>query len=350
MAASSSSASAGPLRGYSASSALLLCAPLLRSYVVDFDYVVAGIRQQADPGHSIKFVGLNLPMIDSAETVVEWAAYHLNESNHAPAARGALDAIGYHAYPTNGGYSPDPTTFAGMFAYVDEFVDERVSAVDAVIRAQSPGTVTLLDETGTDMDGVLDPALPPPANNPRYWVAAGAYHAYMWARVATNTTVRVVAASQLMDAPGQEPSVTMLDWATGLGTARYWTLALLLDGVAMGDTFVRTSLTVNGTTPPTPWGSPALYAQALLHTPDASRTHLTLPQPRGPAAVPSVLLINKVNAAGTVAVPAPPPGTATCTLHVVDERTALGPPRAEDCTASGVVVLQPYATGMVRYT
>ena len=103
---------------------------------------------------------------------------------------------------------------------------------------------------------MLDPALPPPANNPRYWVACGGYFAYMFARVATGTSVRVVAASQLMDSPGQEPSVTLLDWTTGKGTARYWVLALLLDSVALVDAYVQTALTANGTAQPAPWASP----------------------------------------------------------------------------------------------
>jgi hypothetical protein len=37
-----------------------------------------------------------------------------------------------------------------------------------------------------------------------------------------------------MDAPGQEPSVTMLDWSTGLGTAKYWVNDLLLSSYVPG--------------------------------------------------------------------------------------------------------------------
>lgn len=39
-----------------------------------------------------------------------------------------------------------------------------------------------LDESGTDMDGVLNGAAPP-ADNPLYWVAGGGYFAYLWSQV-----------------------------------------------------------------------------------------------------------------------------------------------------------------------
>ena len=41
--------------------------------------------------------------------------------------------------------------------------------------------------------------------------------------------------SQYMDAPGQEPSVSMLDWSTGRGTAKYWVNDLLLSSFTPGE-------------------------------------------------------------------------------------------------------------------
>ena len=110
-------------------------------------------------------------------------------------------SLPYYA-ATNGGYTPDPTTFARMFDYADSFIT-GVKQVDAIIESLSPRTRTMLDETGTDMDGVLQ-AGSPPDNNPRYWVAAAGYWAYIFARAANeSTSVVQVGASQLMDAPGQ---------------------------------------------------------------------------------------------------------------------------------------------------
>jgi hypothetical protein len=50
------------------------------------------------------------------------------------------------------------------------------------------------------MDNVLNATLPPPADNPVYWVASGSYFAYLFAKIAVaNTTVKTVGQSQLMD-------------------------------------------------------------------------------------------------------------------------------------------------------
>ena len=47
-------------------------------------------------------------------------------------------------------------------------------------------------------------------------------------------TVDQIGHSQVMDAPGQEPSVTLLDWQTGKGTASYWTTWLLTRSFSLG--------------------------------------------------------------------------------------------------------------------
>lgn len=69
------------------------------SYVQDFDAVVQGVRQYADPARDISFVGLSLPNIDDVEKLVSFVSYFLNASNHAEDVRDeqALAYIGYHA-------------------------------------------------------------------------------------------------------------------------------------------------------------------------------------------------------------------------------------------------------------
>ena len=64
------------------------------TYTAAFDAVVRGVRKHADPAKTIKFVGLNLPNIDNADTIVRWASFFLNGSNHAPDTVDALDYIG----------------------------------------------------------------------------------------------------------------------------------------------------------------------------------------------------------------------------------------------------------------
>lgn len=298
-----------------------------QSYTRDYDAVVRGIRAAVGTSAGIKFNGMNLPNIDSGPTVVSWATYFLNASNHDADTRDSLDYIGYHAYPTGAWtFTPDPTTFTGMFEYVDAFVAETIAPVEAVIAQLSPGTRTLLDECGTDMDNVLG-GLDPPYNNPRYWVASGGYFAYLFGRVVSmpRSTVRSVGASQLMDAPGQEPSVTMLSWANGQGTARYWVLQLLVDSIGEGDALVTATST-----------SDQLYALAYVHADGGSSSN-------------RLLLVNKVNAPVTVTLAASGGSpTTTCTAQVVDEMTGLGAAYGVDCS-SGVLSLRPFATAVVTF-
>jgi hypothetical protein len=104
-----------------------------QSYTLEFDAIVAGIRRIADPNKTISFVGMSLPNIDSQATVVAWSEYFLNASNHAAEARDALQYIGYHAYPTSAFPMHSKNDFSQMFAYVDDYVDNKVKAVQAVV-------------------------------------------------------------------------------------------------------------------------------------------------------------------------------------------------------------------------
>ena len=207
-----------------------------------------------------------------------------------------------------------------MFDYVDTYI-AGVKRVDAVIAALSPTTLTYLDETGTDMDGVLGPGAPPD-NNPRYWVAAAGSFAYMFARAANeSSTVAQVGASQLMDAPGQEPSVTLLDWSSGLGTARFWVVKLLLESIAPGDALVATAVAVA-----TPGAdADALFAVGVAVAGGGARR---------------ILLINKRNAWADVALA----GARCASVKTIDEATRLGPARDDDCAA---LRLAPYAVSVV---
>ena len=208
-----------------------------------------------------------------------------------------------------------------------------MAAVDAVIAALSPATLTALDETGTDMDNVLD-AGAPPGNAPRYWVAAAGYWAYLFGRLAaTSPTVRVLGASQLMDAPGQEPSVTLVDWQTGNGTARFWVVALFVRLFADGDVLAATTATVSAG-----GDAGALYAQAFRARGGG-----------GSGACGRLLLVNKRNARANVTLDADA-GCVCAQAHIVDELNGLSPAREEACTLAGGGVglsLLPYAVAVL---
>ena len=195
-----------------------------------------------------------------------------------------------------------------LFAYVDDFVENKVSSIQKVVDELAPGTVTMLDECGTTgpiFDGLDDPT---------YWVASGAYWAYFWTRAAVRhgANVGVVGQSQFVDSADREPGVSMVDWTNGNGTAKYWVLRMVVEATALGDTFRKTA--VNAT---------QVFAQAFTH-----------------GAEKRVLLINKQNAPATVAL------AGADTARVVDEGTNQGPPR-EVVGLDGSILLAPFATAVV---
>ena len=102
------------------------------SYVADFDAIVQGIRRHADPNHTIAFVGMNNPNIDDADTVTRWANFFLNASNHAEDVRDTKAIgtyIGYHAYPTSHFPMRTKDDLWRLFAYVDDFIDNKAGQV-----------------------------------------------------------------------------------------------------------------------------------------------------------------------------------------------------------------------------
>ena len=239
----------------------------------------------------------------------------MNASNHAEDTRDALQYIGYHGYPT-GEYSHVKTKddMSKFFDYVDFFVDGKAAAVQAVVDSLSPGTQTMLDENGLmgPLFGGLD--------DPSYWVAGGAYWAYFWVRAAARFggKMAVVGQSQFMDSPDREPGVTMMDWRSGNGTAKYWVTRLVIESVSLGDQFHPSSTS-----------SPDLHAQGFTHFDEFADQEKR------------VLLINKKNAPVTVTVP------AGVSALAVDNTTHQGPARTVSIGADGVLQLGPYSTAVV---
>ena len=211
------------------------------------------------------------------------------------------------------------------------------------ISSLSPPSPPPSPPPSSDMDNVLTAGLPPPTNNPRYWVASAGYFAYMFCRVAVaSPTVRVLGASQLMDAPGQEPSVSLLDWTTGQGTARFWVVKMLIDETSVGDVFVQTTATSSGA-PPISGSSgdvgegagastDGVFAQGFISTSGGNQAS-------------KLLLINKRNGWATVSLEV---GTGVCLQAlVIDEDNGLQPARSVPCNGSSIV-LAPFATALLR--
>merc|ERR1711879_516469 len=116
-----------------------------------------------------------------------------------------------------------------------------------------------------------------------------------------------------MDSPDREPGVTMMNWTTGNGTAKYWVARLIIESTDMGDVFRKTTVEA----------AKQLYAQAFTHGSERR-----------------ILLINKRNTITTVVL------AGAVGARTVDERTGDGPPREERCL-EGKIILRPFATAVV---
>jgi len=110
----------------------------------------------------------------------------------------------------------------------------------------SPNTKIDCDEMGVILpdDNNANAPIPPPI----YWNAAGSMYAYLFVKMAV-LGYDVLGESQFAGCPvipewdihdAQFPSVSLVNWTTGVGNARYWVLNLLIHNFGIGDKFVDT--------------------------------------------------------------------------------------------------------------
>ena len=216
------------------------------SYTARYDEMVSGIRKIADPEHKIKFVGLALGGGNKSAFI----PYFLNKSNHLPDM--PLDFISYHYYAGCDNRT-DPNSYHVFFSRADGFFDV-VEEVEVLRKALSPETRTTIDEIGVILPNDNDP------NSPMfpsiYWNAAGSMYAYIFGKLSLQG-IDVLGQSQLVGNPAlpdlglgaQFPSVALLNWTTGYGTARYWVLHMLTHYFQPGDDIVETSTSPNAANP-----------------------------------------------------------------------------------------------------
>jgi hypothetical protein len=170
----------------------------------------------------------------------------------------------------------------------------------------------MINEVGMIADHLLGPDGRIPGY---YWNLASAVYAYLWSRL-SELGIDVVGESQLVGYPTQFPSVTMIDWTTGRPNARYWTLKLLKDSFAPGDSLVRTSV-----------DSGSVHARGFVTKGGARK----------------VLLVNKRDRDVGVAVS----DLARASLAFVDGSTPDGIGTRE--TTGAVVTLRPYAVAVLSF-
>ncbi|CAF5132175.1 unnamed protein product, partial [Rotaria sp. Silwood1] len=196
-------------------------------YTRAYDAVIQGIRRHTN-NYDMKYVGMAL----GGHNEFDWYRYFLNHSNHAPDI--PLDIISYHFYAL-GNSRTDPKDWESFFGQLDTFTFE-VEQIEEIRKILSPETRTTINELGVILPDDNTPGVP---QFPLiYWNAAAALYAYAWAKI-SRYGIDVVGQSHLIGYPELPdlqlqplyPSVGLLNWTTGGGTAKYWITKLLINTV-----------------------------------------------------------------------------------------------------------------------
>ena len=268
-----------------------------QQYTERYDAIVGGIRKAA-PG--MKFVGMALAMPSDHPTMFE---YFLNHKNHKPGI--PLDMISYHFYanPTPD-QTPDIEQYT-FFAQADGFLNST-RYIETIRKRLSPQTGTTVDEIGcisADDGGQNDPhhVTKPIPNS--YWNLCGATYAYVFGNLAA-MGIDVAGESQLVGYPTQFPSVSMVDWNTGLPNARFRIVELLKNNFGPGQKIVTATSK-----------SPYIYALGLI----------------GRSGEHKLLLINKRNRDIDLKL-----DRRVKTIEFVNQDTKGDPPKKENGTGDSV--------------
>ncbi|KAJ5273767.1 hypothetical protein N7478_008892 [Penicillium angulare] len=193
-----------------------------------YDAVTAAIHEVSP---KTQFIGLAMST-RNATRVQDF----LNPANHK--ANTPLDWISYHFYSTPSNASTQSEA-AQSFQMADTFIGE-VEQIEEIRKQISPLSRTTVDELGT-MDPLGSTTIYPDYTIPdEYWVWSGGIYAYIFSKLAV-LGIDAVGESQLSGYPGQYPSVSMVDYHTGLPTARLRVLQLIQQSIRLGDKLVQTS-------------------------------------------------------------------------------------------------------------
>lgn len=293
----------------------------VEEYTRMFDAVTIAIHK-IDP--DVQFFG---PEIVGAQFVVPWATYFLNPKNHDPAAP-PVQWFSFHNYVIA---NNDPAEWQAKYftgekmefgATVRSFVDQ-VREVMKVRDELSPNTKIAIDELGTfdaprpfdlnkpDETNPANTTAPYSAYSPLYWVASGANWAANFI-TAERLGIPLISMTQMVGAPTQSESCSMINWDTAQPNAHYWVLELINRHFGPGDKLVATDSS-----------SPNVTAQASIT-----------------ATGQKILLVNTSNR--SVEVHLDSFGSAQLEAEAVDEWSGEKPPRKE-IVKGGVTRLAPFA-------
>jgi hypothetical protein len=178
---------------------------------------------------STKFIGLALAFRNYS-----YIESFLTPENHEPGI--PIDFISYHFY-AGPEQASQPKEAAQSYMMADRFIAE-VKRIEGIRERRAPSVRTTLDEIGTfDPKGTAT-IVPEYFEPDTYWVWSGGVYAYVFSHLA-NMGIEVVGESQLVGYPGQYPSVSMVNYTTGMPNARLRVLQLLQKSFKLGDTLRR---------------------------------------------------------------------------------------------------------------
>jgi hypothetical protein len=199
----------------------------IENYIRLYDAVSAVVNRVSP---QTKFVGMSLAEPQNHPDKFE---KFLDPANHVPGT--PLDAISYHFYAVPDPSESDEVQQYTFFTRADAFLNS-VRYIEAIRKRLSPRTETHINEAGCIAadDLAQGPDSMTHAPSAQYWNLCGAMFAYLYAGLAEQG-IDVLGASQLMGFPTQFPSVSLLDWSTGLPNARYRVLELLHKNFGPGD-------------------------------------------------------------------------------------------------------------------
>ena len=209
-----------------------------------YDEVVSSLRK-VDP--AMKFSALALAEASS----IHYFEYFLTHKNHKPGI--PLDMVSYHKYVLAEAGRTLQEWQHDMFADADRFL-VTVQQIERIRKRLSPDTKTFISELGimsgdeaasaaAARKGLSTYQLP---SIPReYWTLGASVFAYSYLD-AVREGVDMVAASELVDYPGNVAGTTLIDWKTGEPNAVYRVVKLLHDTLPQGAQLVRTSVKGGG--------------------------------------------------------------------------------------------------------
>ena len=258
------------------------------TYTHLYDAVVAAIHK-VQP--QMKFVGLALAFPSASPQYFE---YFLNPKNHKPGT--PLDMISYHFYACATPDADSESTIHSFFDQADGFINS-VRFIQTTRQRLSPQTRTTVDEIGSQDPSDFNEGKPGYVfkDFPQsYWNLSAANYAYVYSELA-KLGIDVAGDSQWVGYPSQFPSVSMVDWNTGLPNTRAQVLRLIHDNLGPGDKLIDTNSSL-----------PYVYAQGFV-TRDGKH---------------KLLLINKRNRSFEVSIP----GGDGAQIAYIDQTTGFQPP------------------------